>query len=73
MFDPKNFDKIKNIIILHHDDMDGYISARQLVCEFSTSSNKGILYLVSSKLYFNNSLYVQSSIFLSTLHILFKL
>ena len=39
MFDPKNFDKIKNIIILHHDDMDGYISARQLVCEFSNYSN----------------------------------
>ena len=39
MFDAKNFDKIKNIIILHHDDMDGYISARQLVCEFSNYSN----------------------------------
>ena len=39
MFDSKNFDKINNIIILHHDDMDGYISARQLVCEFANYSN----------------------------------
>ena len=39
MFDSKNFDKINNIIILHHDDMDGYISARQLLCEFANYSN----------------------------------